>query len=197
MNFYQEWLSSALFWLGVCLSFFGIYLLALPKNAIRLAHRMNRWISTDSIFKKLDEPMYREKVFYRWHRLFGTVVIVASAYIMYMFLFHTHINVVAQSLPIFSEKEVNLWLFEALWYFFILVSALLLLVGFIIFVRPSMLKRIESRLNTWVGVDHKLDGLNQSYEIPDNILPGNVRLFGTAVLVGGLYIMYSIQGVLN
>ena len=197
ISFYQGWFASALFWLGACISLFGLALLIFPGHAIQLGSRMNRWISTDSFFQKLDKPHYRERLFYRWHHIFGVIIVLASLYIMYMFVFHTDVESVASVFPVFDEQEVNRWLVEAMIYFFIVTSIVILALGVIIIARPSMLKRLEERLNTWVRTDKSFDKLDHRYEIPENILPGNVRLFGTAVLLGGLYIMANIFGVIS
>ena len=156
---------------------------------------MNRWISTDAFFQKLDKPHYQERMFYRWHHLFGVAIVLASIYIIYMFVYRIDINTVARILPLFHEQEINRWLVEALIYFFIGVSIVILGLGVLIIVRPSMLKRLEVWANYWVGVEKSLDKLNTQYEIPENILPGNVRLFGSIVLLGGLYIMFRTSQI--
>lgn len=192
IGFYQEWMISALFWLGVCIACLGIFLLVFPGKAVQLGYKMNRWVSTDSFFAGLDKPHFRERVFYRWHRSFGAALVVASVYIIYMFVFHANVDSIANALPIFAEREVNRWLYEAMKYFFIMGSVISLLIGLVIFIRPSMLKKLEGQLNIWVGIDKPLEKLNESYEIPENILPGNVRIFGTFVLVSGIYMVYML-----
>lgn len=191
MNFYQAWFTSALFWLGGCITLFGFVLLIFPGYAVKLGDRMNKWVSTESFFQSLDKPHYRERIFYRWHHLFGLLVVCASIYIIYMFLFRTNVDAVARVLPLFNGTAANQWVYQAIIYFFIGASIVILGLGLMIIVRPSLLKNLETRANQWVQTDKSLDKLNTNYEIPENILPGNVRLFGSIVLLGGLYIMLS------
>lgn len=191
MSFYQEWLASVLFWLGLCIAAFGLVLLLFPAYAVQLGHRMNRWVSTDAFFQLLDRPHYRERLVYRWHRLFGVLVVFASLYIIYVFGFRTDVDVLVRAMPLFREKIINQWLIDALIYFFLGASCLTCGLGLLISIRPSLLKRLEQGANAWIGLDKSLDKLNNRYEIPENILPGNVRLFGTFVLLGGLYIMFA------
>ena len=196
INFYQGWLSDALFWLGVCVAAFGSVLLIAPGYAIRLSKRLNHWVSTESFFHELDKPRYRERFFYRWHKLFGTVLVIASFYILYMMLFQTDIESAAAMMPIFKQKEVNEWLYEALQVFFIIVSIFVIFIGVAVVIRPSALKIIEERANRWVQSEQSLKKLDTEYTIPENILPGNVRLFGCLVMLGGIYIMASVSGLI-
>lgn len=192
LGFYQDWLVSALFWLGACISVFGCYLLAFPGNAIKTGKRMNHWVSTDSFFSKLDRPHFQERLFYRWHRPFGILVVASSVYILYMFLFQVDVNSMASAVPLSSQREANLWLYETMVYFFIITGTFTLVFGLIIIVRPSVLKKAERRLNTWIGTEKSLGKLDHSYHIPEKILPGNVRIFGAFVFVSGVYMMYML-----
>jgi uncharacterized membrane protein len=196
MNFYQDWLTSALFWLGVCITGFGAFLLIAPGYAINLSHKLNRWVSTDAFFQGLDRPVHSERFFYRWHRSFGIILITAAIYILYMLLLRTNVDSAAVLMPIFQEKIVNEWLYEALQYFFVSVSVFIVVIGFVMLVRPSALKGLEQKANSWFRSERSLQKLNDSYDIPENILPGNVRLFGTVVLAGGVYIMLSTSRLL-
>ena len=196
MNFYQDWFTSALFWLGVCITVFGAYLLILPDHATKLSHKLNRWVSTEAFFQRLDKPHYRDHLFYRWHRPFGIILILATIYIIYRLGVRTDMGRIAVLLPVFHEPIVNVWLYEALQYFLVTASVIILMIGIVICIRPSILKNLEQKANFWIKSEEPLQKLTTSYAIPENILPGNVRLFGSLVMAGGIYIMLSSSQLL-
>ncbi len=196
ISFYQSWLMDALFWLGVSIALFGGFLLLAPASAIRLSRRLNRWVSTDGFFQILDKPRYHERFYYRWHKAVGMMLLLASLYIFYMMSFRTNISSAAALAPIFNQNEMNEWLYEAMQLFFTGVGVLGAIVGLVIFVRPSALKTLEAKANRWFKTEDTLKKLDSQYVIPENILPGNVRLFGSLVLLGGVYIMASSTGLI-
>ncbi|NKB38807.1 MAG: hypothetical protein GKR93_16875 [Gammaproteobacteria bacterium] len=196
ISFYQSWFMDALFWLGVCIALFGGLLLLAPSYAIRLSQSLNRWVSTETFFQVLDKPHNHDRYFYRWHKVLGLLLLLASLYIFYMMFFQTNIESAAALAPIFKQNEMNEWLYEALKIFFIGVSILIGIIGVIVMLRPSALKSMEEKANRWFHTGESLQKLDSQFVIPENILPGNVRLFGSLVLLGGVYIMASSTGLI-
>ena len=195
MNIYHAWLLHALFWLGVTVAVFGLFLVIMPSRIAAVNQRVNKWISTDRFFHNLDQPRYNESLFYKRHRLWGVLILLGSAYILYMFQFRTNINDVARALPIVANFDANAWIYQSLVIFLIGVNAVIIVLSLIIIIRPSLLKRVEAFFNKWVQTGQSLNQLDRQYQIPEKILPGNVRLFGFLVLAGGIYIALS-TGVL-
>ena len=195
MNIYHVWLLHALFWLGAIVSLFGLFLVIMPSRIAAINLRVNKWISTDRFFHNLDQPRYNESLFYKRHRLWGILILLGTAYILYMFQFRTNVDDLARSLPIVADFHANSWIYQSLVIFLTGVNAVILVLSLIIIIRPSLLKRVETFFNQWVQTGQSLNQLDRQYQIPDNILPGNVRLFGFLVLAGGIYIALS-AGVL-
>ena len=191
MNIYQIWFLHFLFWMGITLAIVGIFLLVMPAKLVSLSQSVNKWISTDWIFDGLDQPRYKESQFYKRHRLWGVILLLGSAYVLYMLYFRLNVEAAAEALPIVASFDVNMWIYQSLVLFLLGVNAVVFILSFIIIIRPSILKNAEDFFNRWVHAGKPLERLDSQYQIPDTVLPGNVRLFGGVVLAGGIYIALS------
>ncbi|MGB1799354.1 MAG: hypothetical protein ACPHLK_00830 [Gammaproteobacteria bacterium] len=190
------WLTSSLFILGVLLVPLGLSFLFLPEKMSRFGERLNNWISTEHFFDSLNKPRYQEKLVYRYHFVFGAFIIVASIISIYMLYFYTDIEPLMQKIALMAETSFGKWLLESLYYILLAANALAFVIGMIIFIRPSLLKAIEEKANSWVETEEKLKVLDKTKELPDTVLPGNPRIFGTLILIGAIYIIINTKHVL-
>lgn len=195
MNIYQVWLIHALFWLGIAVILLGLFLIVMPSKIMSFNIHVNKWISTDGFFQNLDKPRYKESHFYKQHRFLGILILAGSSYILYMLFFRADVDAIAKLLPIVSNFNANAWIYQSLIIFLIVTNTVIFFLSLVIIVRPSLLKKMEGFFNKWIQSGKSLEHLNSQYDIPDKILPGNVRLFGLVVLAGGIYIALS-TGVL-
>lgn len=196
MNVYLAWLVHALFWLGIVVASVGLYVIILPSSAMSVNGFVNKWVSTDRFFRSMDQPVYKEALFYKWHRLFGVLILLGSAYVLYRLWFQTDVDVIAKLVPVVKTFQANAWIYQSLVIFLLAMNAIIFILSVIIIFRPSLLKQAEGLINRWVQTDRPLERLNDQYQIPNNVLPGNVRLFGLLVLAGGMYIALSTGVVL-
>lgn len=190
------WLTSSLLVLGILLIPLGLSFLFLPEKMTRIGERLNNWISTEHFFDSLNKPRYQERLVYRYHRLFGSFIIAASLISIYMLYFYTDVKPLMQKITLMAETAFGKWLLESLYYILLGANALAFVVGLIIFIRPSLLKTLEEKANSWIETEEKLKVLDRTKELPDTVLPGNPRIFGTLILIGALYIIVNTKHVL-
>jgi hypothetical protein len=190
-----KWLVASLFWLSLLISLIGIIFMVRPGVLVQSSKKLNRWISTSGFFDALDRSRQVERTVYRYHRWFGFIILVGASYCLYIFLFNIDVQRMIRILPIVGNSGFSAWLYEMLYYLLICANALALVTGLIILLRPSLLKSLETIANRWIASDKLIKPLDQTHSIPEHILPGNIRLFGLIVLIGGLYIMFN-TGVL-
>jgi hypothetical protein len=186
-----QWLVASLFWISVPVSLCGFVFLIYPDLLLRHSQKLNRWISTAWFFNALDRPRHIERQVYHYHRIFGLIIVFGAAYSLYVFLFDTDIQRIIRVLPVLGNTGFSEWFYEIIYYLLICANIAALIAGLIIFIRPSLLKKIEVIANRWVADDELTRPLDQTVSIPEHILPGNIRLFGLIVLIGGLYIMFN------
>lgn len=190
-----KWLVASLFWLSVLISLIGIIFIVKPGVLVQSSRKLNRWISTSGFFDALDRPRQVERIVYRYHRWFGFIILVAAGYCLYIFLMNMDMQRMIRILPVVGNPGFSEWLYEMLYYILISANTLALVAGLIMLIRPSLLKNLEAISNRWIASDKWMKPLDQPHSIPEHILPGNIRLFGLIVLIGGLYIMFN-TGVL-
>ncbi|MEX2353258.1 MAG: hypothetical protein WD709_03650, partial [Gammaproteobacteria bacterium] len=144
-------------------------------------------------FDAIDKPRYQESFIYRYHLIFGSLIVLGAAYTLVMLILNADIDAIAGQLPILINHYWSVWFYGTLYYILVGANALAVLAGVVVFMRPSMLKDIELTLNRWIVTERRLKNLDEPHEISLDVLPGgNPRLFGLAVTLGGLYIMLSM-----
>ena len=185
------WLADFIFIIGVLLLIVGLCFCFIPKSVFKTAKKMNKWVVTESIFDYLNKPRYNEVYFYRHHRVFGLIIVLVSTTCFYFLTFYIGIENMTNSLVKLAENEFEKWIFVILYYQLISAMILSILIGTIIIIRPSVLKKIESWANKWVDTDGPLSVLDSQKDLPDRVLPGNPRIFGVFVIVGALYMIWN------
>lgn len=190
----NDWFPTSLFWLGALLFLVGLSLVLLPVRIMGTAKAMDRWISTRHLLNAINTPHYQESIIYRHHRISGAVIALLALIAVYMFAFFTSRDVILSGIETIADSAFAGFLLTDAYYLLLGLNVLALVIGIVVFVRPSLLKRVEAWGNRWVDTDSKLEALNRVHEIPESILPGRPRWFGVFVVLGSLYIMYMMRG---
>lgn len=192
-NEFYIWMLQFLFIIGILLIPVGFGFMLIPQKIFKMANKLNRWVATDGFFNKLNAPIFKERFFYRHHRVFGISVTVVSVVCIYMLTFQIGIETVTDNIVKLAETEFEKWLFIILYYLLIAAIVLAFIFGLFMFIRPSVLKSFEAWANHWVDTDGPLQVLDKSKNLPDRILPGNPRIFGLVVTLAALYIIWSVN----
>ena len=188
------WLLTSLFCLGVLFIPVGLAFIFFPNKVMALGNSMNRWISTTAFFNALDESRNHERDYYKQHHLLGILIAFLSAVSIYMLVFYAGLEATIAGLQKLAVSVFGQWLLETCYYLLVFLCILTLVAGVIIFIRPSLLKSLETWGNRWIDTQAPLKHFDDVHEIPLTILPGKPRLFGFFVLLGALYITYATSG---
>jgi len=191
-NEIQLWAINSIMMIGLLIFFIGIWILILPQGFLKASRSLGRWISTDAFFESLDRPRYQERFIYKHHRIAGMLIITGAVYTLFIMLQSIDISMLVSLLPQIGGRFWSEWFYGAIYALFVSANLLAVMVGGIVLVRPSVLKMLESYMNKWVITGQDLKKLDQTHEIALEILPGNPRLFGLAVALGGIYIVISM-----
>ena len=186
-----DWLVTSLFWVSVLISLCGVVFIINPKILTKYSKNLNRWISTTDFFNLLDKPRHMERRIYHYHRLFGFFITLGATYSLFIFIFDMNTQEIMNALPVIINASISEWIYEIVYYLLIIANGLALIAGIIILIRPSLLKGLEALANKWVASDKYIKSFDRTHSIPEHILPGNVRLFGLMVFIGGVYIMVN------
>lgn len=190
------WLVNSLLILGVVLFLLGLWILITPASFLRMGQAMSKWITTADYFEYLDKPHYQEREIYKHHRVIGALVFIGALYTLVMLALNMSVEAITIALPAVVNAYWSEWLYGSLYYILLTANFLTVIIGAVIFTRPSLLKGVERVLNRWIDPEGRLKKLDERHEIALEVLPGNPRLFGLAVTLGGLYIMLSMGEML-
>lgn len=192
-SLFLQFLTTVIYWCGMVMFFIGLAIVIAPAQVIRIGEVMNRWVSTDQAFHDLDAPRPTERLFYRHHRWFGGLLTLGAAYVLYSFAFAIDYGALSKGVLLFNSRAATEWLVYSLSFLNIGFSVLAILLGVIIFFRPSLLKRLEWWANRWYGVDDSLKKLDVQLRAPDSWFRKRPRLLGLMIVAGGLYIVTSLS----
>ncbi len=178
-------------WFALTLAATGVGLWALlaPEGFVRFNQRASRWLAPGEVMpapvRKAPHRVFVERLFYRHHYLTGSLLMLGSLYCLYAVLFvldpHSVKAALAQGDPL---RQI---LVDAAFGFVYLAAIVVLFIGFTVFVRPSLLKRLEAWANRWVETDQWLDSADRRSEVLDQWTMRHPRLFAIFVLIlGGL-----------
>lgn len=180
---------------GACFALLiGLLLITRPSIALNINRIMSREYSLRRAMKPIEVAHYTlEPYFYRYHRAIGLTLIFFSTYILYTMLFNYPINTIARSLGGDTNLQARLWLLESLQAFLILTSSLIILLGYLVYTRPSQLKRVETIANRWLSSRQAQRILDINHHGPTRSVQHHPRLWGVLILLGALFILYTLK----
>lgn len=169
----------------------GLLMWVNPPLVQRLGARLNRRVSLRRPLKALEVPRPTERWFYRHHRAMGALLVLAAAFYFYVryveFEPASAVRTVARYLP----PVLAGWLVESLVLVFTLGNGLVLAVGLVVLVRPSLLKPVEAWANRWLSTRRALKPLDTPHEPLDRLYERRPRLVAGFVIAGSLYAFLS------
>lgn len=174
----------------------GLWALSAPQSFLRLNRLCSTWIETKSFENKLSEnKLTLDRIIYRHHFLSGFLLVAASLSLLYLALFQFAGNAAGS-----GPRIAGAW--SGLFYEFMLSFACLagvvgMIVGMIVFIRPSSLKLAESWGNRSVSLQPLIERLEHRFGIIDVWVERHTRLFGGVALLCALLIGFLVWEVMR
>ena len=185
-------------WFGLTLlaAIVGLWAILNPNSFIQFNQRLSTWISMDKSNVARSAQGYKlEKPFYKFHLVSGPLIILAACYVLYEAIFvlsrdklSTVIGSDASILSIWTEV-----LIDAAFGWIYISGIIAMLIGAIVTIRPSYLKGVENRLNTWVDTENTTKKLDKSMNLLDEWVCGHPRLFGILSLSGSVLVALAMM----
>jgi hypothetical protein len=181
--------------LGLLVAFaVGVMLLARPRALFTLNERLSRWVDTRGVFSMLDQPRHLERFFYRHHRILGAAIMLGATYVLWQWAFHYERN---QVMALLGGRWLAAgldWVAPALEVVLVGLHVAILLVGMLIFFRPSLLKGVERAANRWQEgpqtsrLDAVVEGIDDAFE-------GHPRVSGVLLVVSAVWCLAALTPV--
>lgn len=179
--------------IGAILSMlYGLWLLIAPCSALTLNNKINKTFSMRKSTKFLEKPISIERWFYSNAKFTGSLLIIGSSYLFYLLAWELDFIQLAKALPNLSISIWE-WLLQAFQIFFIIISIAVFLMGFLIILRPSLLKPIEEKANKWVSTRQKMQAMSEEISHTDQILSRFPRQFGAIILICSAIVLLNMD----
>ncbi|HUR40508.1 MAG TPA: hypothetical protein VM240_05000 [Verrucomicrobiae bacterium] len=148
-----EWLVEALatvMMVGLCATLAaGLLLLMAPHVLAAVNLRMSRWVDTRDLFRVLEHPRELERFFYRHHRTLGALIVAGASYVLLRWWFAFDRDAFVRVIDRWWRSSGLDFLVPAIESIIVGFHLAILMVGLVIFLRPSLLKVIERHGNRW------------------------------------------------
>ena len=188
----QFWRYLAIFLLicaplGIVLS---LLLIFKPQSLERLNHMSNRWITSRHLSELLDRGISIEHWFYRHHKAFGAAVLLGSLYVFIYFGFLFDKAYALQNLNWKIPRRMIDALLDSLVLFSLTGAVVAFIVGLFLWLRPSLLRDIETDANKWVSSRQAIKIMDVPRDQVDRFVTHHARRFGWLLLVGSIYLFF-------
>jgi hypothetical protein len=165
----------------------GLLLLLQPSIILRLNNRVAKKFSLRRMSKVIEVPNKVDHLFYRHHRILGIIVTLTSAYVLYYFITIYDAALVADYLNRSSNAIAYDILITAIRFFMLISSAVILLIGVAIIIRPSQLKSVETWANCWISTRQSARPLAAEHDQLNQLAYNYPRLTGLIIVCLSLY----------
>lgn len=165
----------------------GLALLLLPAPFQAAAERLDRWHSSTAVFEILDRPRYIERRIYRHHRLAGTAIVLGASYTLVR-LAGLHIRAATTLLPEAWDSVLRDVLVESAWTAVMISNMAAVILGLIVYFRPSLLKQTEHTANRWLSTNGAARALDTPHIGLDSWFWAHPRLAGLGMMSVATYI---------
>lgn len=150
--------------------FVGVLLLVRPPALFALNAILNRWIDTDSVLGKLDQPHHIERFLYRHHRVLGVMIVAGAGFVLWRWAFAYERSELLAALGTRWLARGLDWVPAAVETALVALHGAILVVGVLVIFRPSALKGFERTANRWqrgpvtTPLDSVIGGVDDAFE---------------------------------
>lgn len=196
------WRSLASFLLVGALAGIAVSLLLIyrPATFERVNRAASHWISTRRISRMADSTLSLEQWFFRHHRAMGAFFTVGAVYIFAYFGLMLDKAAALRNLPGQLPIRLPLPLLEGLLDALVLTAltgaAAALVVGLLLWLRPSMLRGLEESGNQWLTLRKATKFLDVPRDQMDEFVLCHNQRIGWLLLLGSLTLMLLVLRIL-
>jgi uncharacterized protein YjeT (DUF2065 family) len=193
MDIVYEILVSLLLCLAIICLIVGLGFTFFPNKANQLSQKLNVYIHTNPLLFKLDRVHFLESFIYKRHLFFGALITVVSGFSFYQLF---SLGNISARLPLIVTPVISDIIYTTLTQFFLVSLAVCVVVGLVIFIRPSLLKSIEYKLNNWVDTTQHYENLEQQRALDLQQPIKWPRVYGVIIIILSVAIIMQCLNIL-
>ena len=171
---------------------YGFWLLIAPQNALSLNIKINKTFSMRNATKPLETPISIERWFYKHAKFLGIILIPGATYLFYLLFWELNFVQLAKSLPGLTNLMWE-WLLQSFQIFFAIIAVVVFFMGFLILLRPSLLKPLEEKANKWISTRQKMQFMSEEIGQADKLLARFPRQVGAIILICSAIVLLNID----
>jgi hypothetical protein len=168
----------------------GLVLIFWPRILARVNSVMNYWISMRHIDRMLDRSISIELWVYKHHRTLGILIILGAGYMLVYFGFLFDKAAALQLLNRYAPATLLDGLLNAVVISSLTGAVVALLAGFILWLRPGLLRDIEAEANKWVSSRRATKVLDVQHGQVDRYVARHARQVGWLLLLCSIYLFF-------
>ena len=85
------------------------------------------------------------------------------------------------------------WLLQSFQIFFAIIAVVVFFMGFLILLRPSLLKPLEEKANKWISTRQKMQFMSEEIGQADKLLARFPRQVGAIILICSAIVLLNID----
>ena len=168
----------------------ALLLLFKPQLLQRVNRIANHWVSMRQISQWLDRSIRTERWFYRHHLVLGPLVVVGAAYMLLYFGWQLDRAVTLRLLDGYiANPQLASMLLQVLVLFALIGAVLALLIGMVYWIRPSLLRGLETQSNQWVSSRRATKVMDVTHDQVDRFVEQHAQRVGWLLLAASLYLL--------
>ncbi len=169
----------------------GVTILLKPGRVALLNELFSRWIGPHKLKEQLDRPRWIERYVYRHHRIAGAFLFLGALFVFFVFSLGQEERRLAAMLPAAIR-----WLWDVLRLMILVGSVLGVIVGNLVFIRPSLLRDFEKSSNRWVSTEKAMNTFDVVHGSFDRQVLRYSKAAGAFMVLGGAYVLIVLGQLL-
>ena len=171
---------------------FGLLLAFRSDTAFRISGAVNRWVSSRSAIRPLEEHHSISRSLYRMHRLVGVLICAGALFSLVVLGMASGEAAIVKSLAGIGPARMAAWLAESLRAILLAGNLGALLFGLVFIVRPSALKSLETWADRRISTRQSTKPLEEIHLPADRFARAHPQLVGALVILGSLYVIVNL-----
>lgn len=170
---------------------FGLGLIFATTTTLKFNENINTRFSMRKATKKIETAIKSEPLFYKHAKLSGILLITGSSYVLYTLLTFNAFSLIPL-LPKSISPVAWEWIIESTQIFFYISCVFTFIFGAIVFIRPSLVKRLEQVANHWISTRQGFSKMTLDINITNNLVSAYPRLFGLIIAIVSIILLYLL-----
>ncbi len=170
---------------------FGLGLIFAPALTLKFNEKINTRFSMRKATKKIEAAIKSEPFFYKHSKVSGAILITGSLFVLYTLATFNAYTLIPH-LPKSISPTAWEWIIEAAQMFFYITCSFIFIFGFIIFIRPSLVKNFEQAANHWISTRKGFSKMTDDINITNKLVNTYPRLFGVFITIFSLIVLFLL-----